>query len=62
MPDDIRNAIACLDDSFFSERPFEMVRSAEILPILEAKFRPIWQTKIRGILYPLKDNIEAAKH
>jgi hypothetical protein len=59
MPSTVRRDIASFDENFFRVSPFEMIRSAEILPILESKFRPIWQTYIGGILYPLNDTVVA---
>jgi hypothetical protein len=60
MPKGIFKGVSKLDDEFFRENPFEMIRSAEILPLMNNKFHSIWRCDFGGILYPINNTIVSA--
>jgi SAM-dependent methyltransferase len=60
MPPGVFKNISQLDDDFFRDNPFEMIRSAEILPLMNSKFKAIWQATFAGVLYPLNNTIVSA--
>jgi SAM-dependent methyltransferase len=60
MPEGITKEISSFGHEFFEKNPFEMIRSSEILLLMNAKFHPIWQRNIGGLLYPLNNTIVSA--
>jgi SAM-dependent methyltransferase len=60
MPEGVVREISIFDQDFFRENPFEMIRSSDILPLMNARFRPIWQRNMAGVLYPLNNTIVSA--
>lgn len=60
MPEGVTKEISSFDQDFFRENPFEMIRSSETLPLMNARFSPIWQRNMGGVLYPLNNTIVSA--